>query len=94
MNNRMKGFNKKGQNNRNNDKYFKGRYCSMCGKSSHNSSDGCWSMRNSRNEVVEAVPTYNHCDLCYEKLNKKLFHPSQLCFTARKMRENKKESQQ
>ena len=79
-----------GQQNKGN-KIGRGTYCSLCGGTNHTSAQICYKMRDPvSNRVVECVPTYQHCKICYEKIGKRLYHPMNLCFNKDKKSEESK----
>lgn len=55
------------------------KYCTFCGMNNHNSSDGCYSIRNDELRNVYVTPSMQECGFCSEKLNKNLHHSSKLC---------------
>ena len=67
-----------------NKNYNSGRknlYCSLCGDNNHTASNICYKMRDDNNRLIQVIPTYRHCEVCLEKLNKKLFHPASACIS-------------
>ena len=86
--NRNRSFGQfRGKSTQNNDGFFKGRYCSLCGSKSHFAKDGCLKMRDENNRLIEVIPTFYHCEICYEKLGKKLYHPVKNCFNKNTQKE-------
>lgn len=57
------------------------KYCSLCASSTHNASDLCYKMVDNKGNVVETIPTFDHCKKCESVLGKKLYHPSSLCIS-------------
>ena len=55
------------------------KYCSLCGRSNHNASDGCNQMK-FNNRIIKVIPTHRPCGICEEIDGKKLYHPSRYCF--------------
>ena len=62
-----------------NGRYNGTKYCSLCGQSNHNASDGCNQMK-FNNRIVRVIPTHRPCNICEEIDGKKLYHPSRYCF--------------
>ena len=71
------------------ERYFKGLYCSLCGGNNHSASQICYRMKDSTGRVVETVPTYYHCELCFKVLKKKLYHPENVCFSKKQTEDDK-----
>ena len=55
------------------------KYCTFCAGSNHGSEAGCYSMVNDQLRHVYATPSMKYCDVCFEKVKKKLHHNSKLC---------------
>jgi hypothetical protein len=56
------------------------KYCSLCGTTSHNSSEGCRAMINDKGEVIlSQCPTHTQCQLCSGRVKKPLHHPEKYC---------------
>lgn len=56
-------------------------HCLLCGKNTHTSTMGCYSMRDSSGRVVENVnPSQDPCAICQTTVGKRLFHPQKYCF--------------
>ena len=70
-----------GQRSKGGASEIKGRYCTLCGSRSHTADMICFRMRDSANRIIEVVPTYFPCEICLKKLGKKLYHPSNVCFS-------------
>ena len=51
------------------------KYCSLCGNTTHNASDGCFKMRDAQGNILEVTPCYGDCTFC----NRGLKHPEELC---------------
>jgi hypothetical protein len=79
---RNNNYNSNYNNNRNKtDDKFKGRHhCSLCGKNSHQASQGCFQMRNDDGKLVFLPPSTGNCSICEKENNKILYHPEQYCF--------------
>ncbi len=57
-------------------------FCLLCGKNTHTSTMGCYSMRDSSGRVVNNVtPSQDPCAICQTTLGKRLFHPQKYCFS-------------
>jgi hypothetical protein len=64
-------------------------YCSLCGSVSHSAEMVCYKMKNAEGRIVQTVPSFNHCRYCFEHVNRKLYHPEEMCFNKKqKDREN------
>ena len=74
-------YNMNQNNNQRQQRYFKGLYCSLCGANNHSADQICYRMKDATGRVVETVPTYYPCNLCLQKLGKKLYHPENVCFS-------------
>ena len=61
------------------NKYLNKLYCSLCGKSNHTSSQGCYAIKRN-GVVVPCSPTQIPCTICEKVNGKKLYHPPTLCF--------------
>ena len=56
-------------------------YCTLCGRTGHQASDGCFAMKNDAGECQMVIPTFDPCNLCEERLGKRLFHPLSYCIS-------------
>ena len=61
------------------NKFMNKLYCSLCGKTNHTSSQGCYSIKRN-GVVVPCSPTQIPCTICEKMNGKKLYHPPTLCF--------------
>ena len=53
-----------------------GKWCSLCGHTTHNASDGCYMMRDPvTGRVIECTPCHGDCERCHMGLK----HPEDLC---------------
>ena len=86
-NERVFNMNQDKNNSNKQERYFKGLYCSLCGGNNHTADQICYRMKDASGRVVETVPTYYPCELCLQKLGKKLFHPQSTCFSKNKVDE-------
>ena len=77
-NRRQKSFNRNDTARPNSN--FKGLYCSLCGSKTHSADQICFKMRDEQNRIVETVPSFYPCEICLKKINKKLYHPTSMCF--------------
>ena len=56
-----------------------GKWCRMCGDTSHEASDGCFSMRSDSGRLEKATPVKDPCKRCINKTKIPLHHPEHLC---------------
>ena len=61
------------------NKFMNKLYCSLCGKTNHTSSQGCYAIKRN-GVVVPCSPTQIPCTICEKMNGKKLYHPPTLCF--------------
>ena len=58
----------------------RGKYCSLCGQTSHSAVDGCYKMRNDQYKLINVTPVQSPCPECKTKIRKDLYHPMKYCF--------------
>ena len=54
-------------------------FCSLCAGNNHTAVQGCLRMRDDNHRVINVIPSYKHCEKCFEEKNVKLFHPPSAC---------------
>ena len=62
------------------NKYMNKMYCSLCAGTTHTAAQGCYKMKKG-GVVYPVTPTQVPCSTCLQKLNKKLYHPPDFCFS-------------
>ena len=55
------------------------KYCVLCTGNNHDAADGCYSIKNDVGKPAIVGPAYGHCEPCFKKMNKKMFHPEAFC---------------
>ena len=55
------------------------KYCALCAGRNHTAADICLKIRDSNGRCVRCVPTLDPCSICIKKIDKKLYHPPELC---------------
>lgn len=58
----------------------RGKYCSLCGQTSHSAVDGCYRMKNDQNRLIQVTPVQSPCPDCKIKIKRDLYHPRKYCF--------------
>ena len=65
-----------------------GRYkCTLCNSQNHNSSDGCFKIRNDNGKIVWTPPSQAPCEICKKETGKILYHRENLCFNRPRAKE-------
>ena len=55
------------------------KYCVLCTGNNHDAADGCYSIKNDVGKPAIVGPAYGHCEPCFKKMDKKMFHPEAFC---------------